>query len=73
MGVVSTFARQAMTAFSKRTDLTLSQRRQARKALLQLGATQFAIAGTLGMPFVGAGLAVLNQLFPDLKRRRRPS
>ena len=66
MGIVSTFARMAMTAFSKRTDLTLSQRRQARKALLQLGATQFVIAGSLGMPFVGAGLAVLNQLFPDL-------
>jgi hypothetical protein len=66
LGMISTFGRMALNAFSKRTDLSLSQRRAARKALLQLGGTQFVIAGSLGMPFVGAGLAVLNQLFPDL-------
>jgi len=66
LGMVSTFGRMAYNAFSKRTELPLAQRRQARRALVQLGATQMAIAGTLGMPFVGAGLAVLNQMFPDL-------
>ncbi len=45
--------------------LTPAQAKQVRKATAQMYVTQLAIAGTLGLPFVGAVLTSINKLFPD--------
>lgn len=45
--------------------LTPAQSAQTRKAALQMVATQWVLAGTLGMPFVQLGIVALQKLFPD--------
>ena len=67
LGMMSMFLRQAKTAFSGRTDIPVAQRRAARKALVQLASTQFALAGTMGLPFVGAISALIEQMFPEVE------
>jgi hypothetical protein len=42
----------------------------ARKAAVQMLATQFAAAGVLGLPFVSGMLSVLNSAFPNLEVNR---
>lgn len=39
----------------------------ARKAGVQMLATQFAMAGTLGMPFVAGAISLLEKAFPELE------
>lgn len=39
----------------------------ARKAATQMLATQFALAGALGLPFASGALALLNSAFPSLE------
>ncbi len=46
------------------------QRTAARKALGQMMFAQTALAGVLGLPFVGAALAVLEQFFPELEAHK---
>jgi len=66
-GMISTFVRQSKTAFSGRTDIPRSTRVAARKALVQIAATQFALAGGLGLPFAGSAIALIEQMFPELE------
>ena len=40
---------------------------KARIALAQLLAVQTALAGTLGLPFAGTAVALINQAFPELE------
>ncbi len=40
---------------------------KARTAGIQMLATQFALAGTLGMPFVSGAIAMLDKAFPGLE------
>lgn len=47
--------------------LTPNEVWNARKAATQMLAVQFAMAGTLGMPFAAGGLALLNTAFPQLE------
>ena len=39
----------------------------AKVAAVQMLAVQFAMAGTLGMPFMAGGIALLEKLFPNLQ------
>lgn len=47
--------------------LTPAQAVQVRKAAATMLTVQMTLAGTLGLPFVGAGLALLQKMFPDLQ------
>lgn len=47
--------------------LSPAQTVQARKAAVSMMATQLTLAGALGMPFVGGGIAILQKMFPDLQ------
>lgn len=47
--------------------LTPTERSNARRATVIMLGTQLAAAGALGLPGVGAGIAVLEQMFPDLE------
>lgn len=62
-GVLSMARRYAMTGYSKRQfpNMTEADRKQARAALRTLVTTQFAGAGLLGMPFVGAAMALVEE------------
>lgn len=62
-GVLSHFARLAADSIDRRGKLSVGERRAARKALGQSMATQMALAGALGMPGVGAAMAVVKQVF----------
>lgn len=42
----------------------------AKKAAVTMLGVQFALAGGLGMPFAGAGVAMLQQLFPNLQLQK---
>jgi hypothetical protein len=46
---------------------TPAERRNARKATMQLAGVQLGLAGVMGMPFVGAGVSLGNQVFPQLE------
>jgi hypothetical protein len=42
----------------------------ARKAFATMMTTQFMFGGLLGLPMVGAGIALMEQLFPDLELKK---
>jgi len=46
-----------------KSDLTPAQRTAAAKAATQMLGTQFALAGAFGMPFSGAAIAIMEELF----------
>ena len=48
-------------------ELTPAEKWNARKAALQMVGMQASAAGLLGLPAVGSGIAILNQLFPNLQ------
>jgi len=62
-GVLAMARRYAMTGYSKKQfpNMTEADRKQARAALRTLVTTQFAGAGLLGMPFVGAAMALVEE------------
>lgn len=62
-GVLSHFARLAADSIDRRGMLAKSERSAARRALGQSLATQMALAGALGLPGVGAAMAVVKQIF----------
>jgi len=47
--------------------VTPSEKYYGKLAFAQLMATQFALAGTMGLPFVSGALGVINQVFPELE------
>jgi hypothetical protein len=69
IGVLSQLARYIQDGFF-RPNLSPAEIHASRKALVPMLTTQFALAGTLGLPFVSAGLALLNQAFPDLEANK---
>lgn len=62
-GMLGMNYRYANEAFSKKShpNLTKAERTKARKALMTLTMHQFIGAGLLGMPFIGAAMAMLEQ------------
>lgn len=71
LGMISMFHRFFSHGFGKGDpSLTVADRGNARKAALQLFATQLGAAGVMGLPFVAAGVALLEQLFPDLELKK---
>lgn len=62
MGWLGQFAENYVKGFGNApSDLTPTQRTGAKKAFLYMIASQFALAGALGLPGVGQGLALLGQ------------
>lgn len=70
LGAMAMMFRLAHDAFMGNTSVSIQQRKAARKAFFQMGATQFAYAGTLGLPAVGAIIGLMEQMFPDLEIRK---
>jgi len=68
IGMVGTMDRLARESFT--AGLPPKERANARKALMQIMGTQFALAGTMGMPFVAAAVAVMDQFFPELEIKK---
>lgn len=62
MGMLATYGRMLQKGFGSRSDITPHQRRQAKKAAIQLIGTQLVAAGALGLPFAGAAIALLEQM-----------
>lgn len=67
MGMISTYARMFQRGFFHSKEFTPAQRKDMRRAAIQLFGTQLVAAGALGLPAVGAALALMEQLFPDLE------
>lgn len=63
LGMTSHLIERANESFGSNTKLNPVQRMQAKKAFVTMVATQTALAGALGLPFVGATLAVIEKLF----------
>lgn len=70
MGMLATYGRMLQKGYGKGSGLTPAERRSHQKAAVQLVGTQLLAAGALGLPFVGAGIALLEQLFPTLELNR---
>lgn len=68
IGMVGTMERLARESFT--AGLPPAEKANARKALMQMLGTQFALAGTMGMPFVAAAVAVMDQFFPELEIKK---
>jgi hypothetical protein len=67
MGTINQMANYIRKGFYDPAGLKPGEKHNARIALYQLLAVQTALAGTLGLPFAGAGVALLNQAFPELE------
>jgi hypothetical protein len=67
----STIAMYARLASDSVGKLPTAERAAARKALAQMLVSQGFLAGTLGLPFAGAFLAVADQLFPEQEVSRK--
>jgi hypothetical protein len=70
IGVMGQMARYLQKGFFRPTGLTPSEVYNARKAGIQMLATQLSLAGTLGMPFVAGMLSLLDQAFPGLEANK---
>lgn len=67
-GMISMMGRYLREGFGPvRDGVSPWQRTQARQAAVVMLGTQLAAAGALGLPAVGAGVAVLEQMFPELE------
>ena len=62
-GVLATYSQLIKDSLGKSKGLDAMQVKQARKALGTMLMTQTALAGALGMPFVGAALTMMEQVF----------
>jgi hypothetical protein len=67
LGTTWQLTRYIKQGFFQPEGLTPHQKWASRKAAMQMLGTQFALAGTLGLPFVSGAIAVLEQAFPDLE------
>ncbi len=67
--MVSMMARYGMEALG-RTGLQGGELHAARKAFGQAMVTQFVLAGAMGLPFAGAAVALLEDMFPNLQLNR---
>ena len=71
IGTVGQIASYLKKSFKGAEKYTPAERYNARVALAQLMGTQLFLAGAMGMPFVGAGLSLLNQAFPQWEINKR--
>ena len=67
MGTINQMANYIRKGFYDPAGLQPGEKYKARIALAQLLAVQTALAGTLGLPFAGTAVALLNQAFPELE------
>lgn len=63
LGMTAHLFERANDSFGSNSKLSPLQRTQARKAFGTMAATQLSLAGALGLPFVGAALAVAEKVF----------
>lgn len=70
LGVVGQIADYLQRGFFRPAGITPAETYAARKAGLQMMATQMVAAGALGLPFASGVVALLNTLFPDLEINR---
>lgn len=63
LGMTAHLVERARNSFDTSRALTPEQRTQSRKAFTTMAATQMALAGALGLPFVGATLTMMEKLF----------
>lgn len=70
LGVVGQIADYLQRGFFRPAGVTPAETYAARKAGLQMMATQMVAAGALGLPFASGAVALLNTLFPDLEINR---
>lgn len=70
IGVISQLSRYIQQGFFRPTGLKPSEIHAARVAATQMLATQFLLAGTLGLPFVAGVMGVLDKAFPNLEVNR---
>lgn len=63
MGMASMMGTMTKDAIMGRKDLSPEQRKQAIKSAGTLLMTQMALSGALGLPFVGAAMAILEKQF----------
>jgi hypothetical protein len=66
---IAMFTRLGLDALGK-TGLEGRELWQARKAFGLMAGTQFVLAGALGMPGMAAGVAMMEQLFPNLQLKK---
>ena len=67
MGTINQMANYIRKGFYDPAGLKPGEKYKARIALVQLLAVQTALAGTLGLPFAGTAVALINQAFPELE------
>ena len=67
MGTINQMANYIRKGWYDPAGLKPGEKYNARVAMVQLLATQTALAGTLGLPFAGTAVALINQLFPELE------
>ena len=70
MGMLATYGRMLQKGYGRNSNLPKAERRAHQKAAVQLVGTQLLAAGALGLPFVGAAIALLEQLFPTIELNR---
>jgi hypothetical protein len=67
VGTINQIANYIRKGFYDPAGLKPGEKHNARVALVQLLAVQTALAGALGVPFAGAAVASINQVFPELE------
>src|SRR4029077_13839202 len=67
VGTINQIANYIRKGFYDPAGLKPGEKHNARMALVQLLAVQTSLAGVLGMPFAGAAVAAINQVFPELE------
>jgi hypothetical protein len=67
VGTINQIANYIRKGFYDPAGLKPGEKHNARVALVQLLAVQTALAGALGVPFAGAAVAGINQVFPELE------
>ena len=67
VGTINQIANYIRKGFYDPAGLKPGEKHNARVALVQLLAVQTAMAGALGVPFAGAAVAGINQVFPELE------
>jgi hypothetical protein len=67
VGTINQIASYIRKGFYDPAGLKPGEKHNARVALVQLLAVQTALAGMLGVPFAGAAVAAVNQVFPELE------
>lgn len=71
LGTTAQIVRHLQRGFFRPQGLTPHETYAARRAAIQMLATQFAAAGVLGLPFVSGAISLLDKAFPELELNRK--